>query len=98
MDRILQILEVFPEVNQLRKKWNFKGCSRKTYAEFPWILVFDLSIFSGCHTILQNFQLGKLVFSGISKGKVTDLKIPGGVFRNANPQIHLFGFFLNSQL
>ena len=29
---------------QLKKKWNFHGCSRKTHVEFPWVLVFDLRI------------------------------------------------------
>ena len=50
-------------------------CSRKSPVESPWVLVFDLGICKGCHTILQNFQGWKLVFSRISKGKVTNLKI-----------------------
>ena len=25
---------------QLKKKWNFQGCSRKTHLKFPWVLVF----------------------------------------------------------
>ena len=41
---------------QLKKKWKFQGCSRKTNAEFPWVLVFDLGIAKWCHTNLQNFQ------------------------------------------
>ena len=45
--------------------------------EFPWVLVFDLGIFKECQAILQNFQGSKLVFTGISKGKVTNLKLPG---------------------
>ena len=39
-----------------KKKWKFQGCSRKTNAEFPWVLVFDFGISKGCHTNLQNFQ------------------------------------------
>ena len=56
----------FPEVlkqrtcgksrSQLKKKWNFQGYSSKTHLEFPWVLVFDLGIAKGCHTILQNFK------------------------------------------
>ena len=41
-------------------------------------LGFDLGIFKECQTILQNFQGWKLVFTGISKDKVTNLKLPGG--------------------
>ena len=41
---------------------------------FPWVLVFDLAISTGCHTILQNFQGWKLVFSRISKCRRTHLK------------------------
>ena len=41
---------------QLKKKWNFQGCCRKIHVEFPWVLVFELGILKGCHTILQNFQ------------------------------------------
>ena len=39
---------------QLRKKWNFQECLRKNYLEFPCVLVLDLGISKGCHTILQN--------------------------------------------
>ena len=41
---------------QLKKKLNFQGCSKKSHVEIPWVLVFDLGISKGCHTILQNFQ------------------------------------------
>ena len=41
---------------ELKKKWNLKGCSRKTHLKFPWVLVFDLGIFKDCHTVLHNFQ------------------------------------------
>ena len=49
--------------------------------KFSCVLVFDFGISKGWHTILQNFQGWQLVFSGISKGKVTNLKIPEGGFR-----------------
>ena len=62
----------------LKKKRNFQGCSKKNYVEFPCFLVFEVRISKGYHTILQNFQGFKLVFSRFSKGKVTILKIPGG--------------------
>ena len=62
---------------QLKKKCKFQGCSRKTNAKFPWVLVFDFGISRGCHTNLQNFQGQKLFFSGISWSKVTNLKFPG---------------------
>ena len=55
---------------QLKKKWNFQGCSRKTRVEFLWILVFGVGISKVCHTVLQSFQGWELVFAGISKGKV----------------------------
>ena len=41
---------------QLKKKWKFQGCSRKTNVEFPWVSVFDFGISKGCHTNSQNFQ------------------------------------------
>ena len=59
---------------QLKKKWNFHGCSRKNRVEFPWILVFDLRISKGCHTSFQNFQRWKF----FSTGKVTNVKISRG--------------------
>ena len=59
---------------QLKKKRNFEGCSSKN----SYGLVFDLGTSKGCHTILLNFHGWKLVFSRISKGKVTNLKCPGG--------------------
>ena len=66
-----------------KKKWNFQGCSRKTHMEFSWVL-------AECHTILQNFQgCKKLAFSGISKGKVTNLKILGSFVRKVYPQLPL---------
>ena len=59
---------------QLKKKWDFQECSRKTHVHFLWILVFDFGSSKGCNTILLNFQGCKLIFSGISKDKVTNLK------------------------
>ena len=41
---------------QIKKKWKFQGCSRKTNAELPRVLVVDFGISKGCHTNLQNFQ------------------------------------------
>ena len=65
---------------------NFQGKnSVKTHAEFPWVLVFEFGISKGCHTILLNFQESKLVFSGISNGKVTNLKFPGGFQKIISP-------------
>ena len=43
-------------------------------------MVFDLIISKGRHTILKNFQWWKLVYLGISKGKVTNLKTPVFLF------------------
>ena len=54
------------------------GISRsvnKSCAISIWVLVFDTGVSKGCNTILQNFWW-KLGFSGIFKGKVTNLKIP----------------------
>ena len=61
--------------------------------EFQWVLVFDLGISKGCHTILQNFCGWKLVFSGISEGKVTNLKIPERGFQksiSSTPPVWIF--------
>ena len=62
--------------------------------EVPWVLVFDLGISKGHHTILQNFQGRKFVFFWISKGKLTNLKIPGFFSKKVYPQLVLFGFFM----
>ena len=54
----------------------FPGVMKKKHGNFHDM---SLGISDGCHTILPNF-LGrwKLVFSRISKGKVTNLKTPKG--------------------
>ena len=54
----------------------FPGVMKKKHGNFHDM---GLGISDGCHTILPNF-LGrwKLVFSRISKGKVTNLKTPKG--------------------
>ena len=85
--------------SQLKKKRNFQGWSRKNHVEFPWVLIFDLGISKGCHTVLQNYQGWKLVFSGISKVKVTNLKIPEFLFKKVylQPPPRL-DFFWNSPL
>ena len=72
---------------QLKKKWNSQLCSR-----INLVLVFDLKISKGYHKTLQNFQGWKLVFSRISKGKITNLKIPGVFFKKAYPQLPCLGF------
>ena len=77
---------------QLKNKWYFQGFSRKTHVKFPWVLAFDLGVSRRCHTILQNLQGWKLVFSGISKGKVTDLKVPGGISEKYIPYPPCFDF------
>ena len=78
---------------QLKSKLNFQGCSRKAHVEFPWVLIFDFGVLKGCHTILQNFQGWKIVFSGISKGKVTNLKIPGGFQKSISSNHPVLIFF-----
>ena len=49
--------------------------------KFPWVLVFDLGI-SNFKIVAHNFaefpEVKNLVFSGISKGNVTNLKAPEG--------------------
>ena len=82
---------------QLKKKWNFQGCSRKTHVEFPWDLVFDLETCKGCHKILQKFWGSKL-FSRISRGKVTNLKLQGFFNRKVYPQRHYSDFFRNNSI
>ena len=62
-----------PGVNEKRSRIS-KGVQGKTQMEFRWVLVFDIGISKGCHTILVNFQGWKLVFSGIFKGEITNLK------------------------
>ena len=75
--------------DQLKKYWYFQGCSQKTHVvEGPWVLVFELeNSTKGCHTILQNLQ-GESLFS---KGKVTNLKVPG--FSSEIPPPPLFRVF-----
>ena len=74
----------FPGV--LKSIWKFQGSWRKKVefspnqkeiVEFLWVLVFGLRISKGCSTILWNLQGWSFVFSRISKGKVTTLKIAG---------------------
>ena len=59
------------------KKVEFPWVTRKNHVEFSWILVFGLEISKSCSTILWNFQGWSFLFSGISKSKVINLKIPG---------------------
>ena len=78
----------------IKKEVEFPGVLMKKSCEFPWVLVFG----KGCHTILQNFQGRNFFFSGISKVKVTNLKIPGGFFRRVYPQPPCLYIFWNSPL
>ena len=41
---------------------------------------------NGCNTILWNFWWWSFILSGVSKGKVTNLKFPGVFFKNVCPQ------------
>ena len=84
--------------SQLKKKWNFQGCSRKTDSGISLSLGFWRWNFQNGYRPhnLQNFQRWKLVFFRISKDKVTNLKIPGFFFIKVYPQPPLFGFFWNS--
>ena len=52
-----------------------RGVMKKSL-EFPWVLGFDHDISKECHTISRISS-----FSGISKVKVTNLKIPVGFSR-----------------
>ena len=59
----------------IKKKKGFPGVFKKNSCGVSMVsMVFDYGSSKGCHTILQNFQGFKLVFSGISKDKVTNLK------------------------
>ena len=65
----------------LRKKWNFQGCSRKSYMQFTWVLVFDLGISTKrCHTISKNPQGSESLFF---KGEPTNLKSLGVFFQES---------------
>ena len=61
----------------LKKKWHFQGCSGKSHhVQFRWVLVvFDLRISKGW----------KLVCSGISKVKETNIKILFFFFKKTPP-------------
>ena len=55
----LKVPEFFQKnMSSTRPDWIFSGI-----AQFSWVLVYDLGISTnGCHTILQSFPGGKLVF------------------------------------
>lgn len=55
-------------------KLNFQGYLRKTLVEFPWILVFELGILKAVSFTISRGES----FSETYKGKVTNIKIPGG--------------------
>ena len=68
--------------------WNFHG---------SWFLTLEFSRGTGV-TQLCRISMGeiKLIFTGISKGKVTNLKIPGGegFEKSISSTLPLFGLFL----
>ena len=71
----------------IKKEVEFPGVSKKCSSGIPWALVFDLEISKGYHTISQNFPKWKLLFSGVSKGKVTNIKITGSFSRKFYPLV-----------
>ena len=48
--------------DQLKKKWNFQACSRKTHVEFPWVLALYHRISKGV-TQLCRISRGESLFS-----------------------------------
>ena len=94
-----------------KSMWKFLGSNKKevefpgvlkNHVEFPWVFVLTLEFFQGylvtnvTHTNLQNSQLWKLVFPRISKGKMTNLKIPGVSEVHAHLPPCLFFSLINS--
>ena len=77
-------------------KWIFNGLI-KNNVEFPVVLVLGLTFSKGWKNYLWSFSRWSLVLSGISRGEVKKLKIPGGVSKKLCPQLPLFIFFWNSQ-
>ena len=72
----------------------FPGVFKKNSCGVSMVsMVFDYGSSKGCHTILQNFQGFKLVFSGISKDKVTNLKFRqwfSKIVRGLTKKLHAF--------
>ena len=88
---------------QLIKKWNFQECSRKSNVEeFPWVLVFNhLWNFQGLSHSFAELPQVKVFFSEISKGKVTNQKIPvgwGGLSEKHIISPHCLDFIWNSPI
>ena len=55
---------------ELKKKWNFQGCWRKTHVEFPWVVVVDFGISSkGCYKISKCESLFSPEFLRVKSGK-----------------------------
>ena len=52
--------------------------TKKNNVEFPEVFVFGLGILNESNTRLWNIQGLSFVLSGIFRGKVKKLKIPGG--------------------
>ena len=62
----------------IKKNLKFAGVIKKMNVEFPGVLIFWPWLISrGFNTILRNFQWWNIVMPRSSKGKVTNLKIPG---------------------
>ena len=55
----------------------FPEVIKKNHVKFPGILVLGCKISEGCSTILLSFLGSSFVLSGIFRGKVKTLKIPG---------------------
>ena len=93
--------------NRVLRIWNFQGYWRngkwifngliKNNVEFLVVLVLGLKFSKGWKNYLCSFSRWSLVLSGISRGEVKKLKIPGGFSKKLCPQLPLFVFFWNSQ-
>ena len=84
----------------IKNNVEFQGWSRKNHVEFPGVLVLGLKISEGCCGCATQFcgvsssAIGwSFVLSGISRGKVRNLKIPGEVQKSVSstpPPTHFF--------
>ena len=85
---------------RIKSRWNFQGIWRKNYLEYSWVLSWFLTLEllrGAIQVFIKNFQGWMLVFSGISRGKVINLKIPKVFFQkyilNLPLLSPLFGLF-----
>ena len=72
--------------------WKFQESIKKEVKFLGVIKKKSCRIFKECHTISQNFQRSKAVFSGISKGKVTsglELEKFKVLYKHWNPRENL---------